>query len=443
MIRPIKAIKTIDEILDCVPVVSTVKNAGILLYQLVHKVNKVNPVNVSLIDDIKIHVLSKNEFIAGIAMIPIVGNLTALIYHLKYAIEKAKGMLSFEWRPMGYLAEATRVHSWGLKKHSHEVAALYLARNPNRSEEKLGKALSFAAIAKGNQEIFKLILDSRTTWSSNTIKKVLECTDSIEIAKLVLDKHSTVLTDQQAGSIVEYCTGRSYKKNNFGIIELLLTTYPSMHLDQIGSGLEGAARNENGSDLIELLITRFPKIEKEYMAAALKKASEKGLTKNIEVLLKHLPSELIIPHVDNLLEQAADRGDKEFIDSIVTNYGEHITAASIAKILRGTIKVIYFDKDDKHLLIMQEIVNKCHSSLSGKDLEPVMEAAASYNINVFKDFLRIFTQLQPENLQKILDEAVFVHGREGDFLDYAKKWQQVAKLIQEKFPDMKPVNPYL
>lgn len=178
MIRFIKVVNAIDKITDCVPIVSTVKNVGILLYQLAHKVNKVAPVKTSWSDDIKIHALSKDALMASIAMLPILGNLTCL---LSYVLEKRVLMGS-----LGYLGEAAIQHNWGLKKHSYEVVSLHLARNP-KIEKKLTNALEKAA-RNGNQEIFKLILDSRNDWSSKSIENALT--------------YTTTLSNKQAWSVL-------------------------------------------------------------------------------------------------------------------------------------------------------------------------------------------------------------------------------------------------
>ena len=91
MVRFIKVVNTADKVTDCIPIVSTVKNIGILLYQCIHKVNKVaNPVKTSWTDDIKIHVLSKSASNAGMASIPFVGNITCLVEYVADAIAKIK-----------------------------------------------------------------------------------------------------------------------------------------------------------------------------------------------------------------------------------------------------------------------------------------------------------------------------------------------------------------
>lgn len=439
MVRFIKVVNAFDKVIDCIPIASSIKNAGILLYQRIHKVNKVaNPVNTSWKDDIKIHVLSKDDFIARIAMIPVIGNLTALSYHLSDAIDKARGMWLLG--PKGYLAEATRAFSWSLKKHNLEVVALYLARNPNRPEEKLKNALRFALVA-GKEEIVKLILDSRTTWSSDSIEYVLKFAKDTKTANIILEKYSNILTDKQAGSVLSSFAGRFFSEDNSSLIKLLLTYYPNIDITGVSRGLENAAGTTGGFNIVCLLLDRFPKIEETYMANALENASKEGFKDTMEVLLKKSPT-LVTTHLDELLEKAADRGDGVILNWLHNTYQENITPASIGKVLAKASKCLYLEKNDKHFLIINELL-KQYPNLPGKDLEPALERAAFLSVGLFKFYLEKFSQLQPENLQKILNEAVYIYGKPDVFTPtyFIKQWNKVAQLIKEKFPEMEAVNP--
>lgn len=442
MVKFIKVVNTVDKVLDCIPVASTIKNIGIFLYQLTHKVNKVaNPVNTCWKDDIKIQVLSKDDFITRISMIPIVGNLTALAYHLDNAISKAFGIGELIGRPMGYLGEATRAFSWGLKKHSHEVVALCLARNPNRPEKKLKEALIFAAITE-KPEIFKLILESRTTWSSDSIAKVLNFTKSTEIANIILEKYSVILTDKQVGSVIGYLAG-NIGQNNYKLIELLINTFPEIDINEVGRGLKGAAMRKDSFDNICLLLDRFPQIKEEHIVAALKKASEEGLKDTIEVLLKKSPN-LVKTQIEKLLENAASHGDEVILNGLLNIYKENIVSASIGKVLASATQSIYYE-GNKRLSIIERLINE-YPNLAGKDLEPAMEKAASSNIVLFQLYLNVFSQLKSENLQKILNQSVFIYGKSGRNRkipnSYTERWNEVARLIQKKFPDMKAFHPF-
>jgi hypothetical protein len=439
MVRLIKVVNVVDQVTDMIPLVSNVKNITILLYQLTHKINKVaNPVNPSWKDDIKIHVLSKSAFTAGISMIPFLGNLTCLTYYVLNALVKARGM-KLRGGPIGYLGEAIRASNWGLKKHNYEVVALYLARNPTRLEEKLRKALVFAA-REGNKDIFELILGSRTTWSVNSIIESLRSSTNAEIACIILEKYSSVLTDKQAADILSHFVGCS-ARNNYDLIELFIQTYPKMDINEMGHSLEKAAGKEGAYNIVELLLKHFPCIKDQYLVAALKKASENEF-KDIVKLLFEKASHLLPIQLDQILEQAANNGKNEFMDWLFANYEKYITTTSIGKVLAAATQFEYFGDDDGYLSIVKALMVSKYHDLPGKDLEPALKKAASLNADVFEMYLNTFTQLQPENLQEILNNTIVLHSSlnqgKGVFLN--ERCKKVFLLIQKKFPQMVAVD---
>jgi hypothetical protein len=280
MVKFLKVVNTVDKITDCIPVVSTVKNCGILLYQLIHKVNKTNPVATSWTDDIKIHALSKSDFMTGVASIPIIGNLTCLIYYVRNAIIKFRfpstGGIKLRvfvdpGMPMGYLGEASRGWSYGTKKHRHEITALYLARNPNRSEEKMVKSLEFAAI--GNKlEHFKQIFDSRV-WSNDVLRDFLKHNTNEEAATYVLDNDNDSLTNEDAENILErHCS--YYKKNSLPIIKLLTEKYPNMDVAVVSKALVSLADQRNSAEAVDFLLENYPEITTDDKNEAFLKARE-------------------------------------------------------------------------------------------------------------------------------------------------------------------------
>lgn len=463
MVRFISVVSAIDKITDCLPVVSSLKNAGILLYQQVHKVNSVaNPVNPSWKDDIKIHALSKDHFISSMSAIPIFGNFFALFYHAIHAIAKARGGFIIGG-PRGYLCEATRAFSWGMRKHGPEVVALYLARNKDRPEQSLKKALTTAAYL-GNKEVFKLILDSRT-WSSRSIQHALCYAKNTEIAVLILEKYQSILNSGQVELILNTF---SDDKEKYSLVELLIATYPNIDLR---SGIEQTAGSKDGFKTLDLLLKSI-QITGEHVARALEKAAEKGLNENVALLLERVPGitsahiapalikasenelkdtmelllkkapDLASTHLDCLLENAAKKGNINILNWLTHTYKEFTTTASIGKILEGATRGIYF-KDDNCLLIIQNLVYK-YPDLPAKDLKQVLDKAATHNAGLFKLYLDVFTQLRPEDLQDILNDAVFIHGKTDDNVPtpYSERWQKVAELIKQKFPDMIAVDPY-
>jgi len=82
-IQPHQIISAADFVLDIVPGISTVYNGAILLYKVARKVDKAaNPVVNGWKTDLKIHCLKKSAIESLVPMIPLFGNIAALIMHL-------------------------------------------------------------------------------------------------------------------------------------------------------------------------------------------------------------------------------------------------------------------------------------------------------------------------------------------------------------------------
>lgn len=391
MVKFIKVVKGLDIFTDGIPVVSTLKNAGILIYQLAHKVNHVvNPVNTSWVDDIKIYALSKSDLVAGVAMIPVVGNLAVLIYQAKVA-------LGYEWpfEPRGYLEEAARGWRYGCEKHKLEIVSLYLARNPNRKEEKLRNALCSAAISSKNKEVFQLILDSRKNWSAETICHVLKSCRSIEITKLVLDEYSDLLSADQVGTILKYQAESKCQE----IVEVLFERYPEIDQKTIAAALKNASKNHR-EEIIRYLLVKIPQPEPELLETLLTDAY-----KNLTLL-----------------------------NWLLDKYQNQIPTAAIGKVLEKVTPIItkYSKEGDQYPPIVQRLLKE-YPDLPAEDLLPSLVRASRYNSKLFEIYLNHFTQLKSQHLQKILDEATALLPlmTEGN-------WETTVSLIRQKFPEMKP-----
>lgn len=214
----IKPIATIDAITDCLPIVSTLKNCSILLYQICHKVNKaMNFDNLSWQDDIKIHVLSKNTLLAGISTLPVLGNIAIFIYHVRSAIARRYW---HEMRTPGYLEGALKAETYSLKKHGHEVISLYLARNPKLLNEKF-QALCDAA-REGKTEPFNLLFKTKEKWDTAQIIRLLKACRNLEILKIILREYP-ILSNAQSGDVLDYYM---HPCINFDQSLALLEAYP-------------------------------------------------------------------------------------------------------------------------------------------------------------------------------------------------------------------------
>lgn len=228
-----------------------------------------NPVNISWTDDLKIHALSKSEIMIGIASIPVIGNLMCCIKYVKEAIIGK----SFFPPPIqvGCLREAARRWHYGTKKHSYEIAALYLARYPNRPEEKQANALRSAVIVK-NEEVFNLILNSRE-WSTQTLTNLLEYVDSENNAQLILDKDNE-FTNEDIGEVFNFhCL--TYEESKHSLLQFLISKYPQMAIDHVGKALIDLVKNKNTLKPIQLLLNHFPDINENDRKKALIEAFKK------------------------------------------------------------------------------------------------------------------------------------------------------------------------
>lgn len=70
--------RTVCQIMECLPVISTFVGASEIIYKLARKVNGKNPIANSWRSDLKLHVASMSYFSCAVAMVPFVGNLLRL-----------------------------------------------------------------------------------------------------------------------------------------------------------------------------------------------------------------------------------------------------------------------------------------------------------------------------------------------------------------------------
>lgn len=424
MIRFLKVVKSIDQVTDCIPVISTVKNGGILLYQLVHKVHTAaNPVNTSWKDDIKIHVLSKDSFMAKLSMVPIVGNIAALLLYVQYAIFNRRGMFT-----MGYLAEASRQWNSSTQKHGREICALYLARNPDRSEKSLGKALGFACSAN-SPEVFAMILDSRNDWTSDSIANALSRVKRVEDAKRILNSYKKCLNDEQIKQIVE-CQLASLYQRDVDLLKLILDEFPGVKVPFIGRLLAELAGRKDVDSLFELLLERFV-FEQKHLHAALKKAAGDGTRKQVELLLdKESGSNAGIALVG-----AASRGNIELFEWLLVHYKEKINTAAVGKALSATVQKRYYGENDKKLIILNKICSE-YKSMPAVDLKMALELASEHNHKLFTMFLDCFSEIKDETVKDIYSSA----ARCSEIVSSASRsqeYKQVVISIEKKFPSIK------
>ena len=86
-----RSISIIDKITDCIPIFSTIKNLIILFYQAIYKKDSlISDRNSSAPKEIHIYIVSKSKFFAGLATIPLLGNIGCLVMYAQKAIHAQK-----------------------------------------------------------------------------------------------------------------------------------------------------------------------------------------------------------------------------------------------------------------------------------------------------------------------------------------------------------------
>ncbi len=126
MTKLYKAIATIDVITDILPGISLIKNIGLLAYKRAKKTDQiVNPNRKST--DFRIYAVSKKTALSVIASIPVLGNIAALILHVKN-------------RSTSFWRNAANLYS----NEAQPLVRAYLERNPNITDKELIAAHSVA-----------------------------------------------------------------------------------------------------------------------------------------------------------------------------------------------------------------------------------------------------------------------------------------------------------
>lgn len=431
-----KAIKTTDKILDCVPVVSTVKNAGILIYQTAYKVDSAaNPVkNSSWKDDIKIYALSKNKIVAGVSMIPILGNLAAFGCYLTVALKN----LLFKPPPgsSGCLKESAKASSWGLKNHSYEVVALYLARNPNCSEEKLRWPLIEAA-KTGKSDIINLILTSRKDQnkplSEDLIEEVLLNLKDEKTIQSVLQKNEELISEDKTKKILgEIEKSGIVKENQTNLIKFLIEKYPTVDIgNKICSLFEKVTSTENPIEIVCFLLEKIPEVKSDKMLrSSLSSLLIKSTEENIEDLLKNHPILSSKENIDTLISYSFYWSNKKVAYWLLENsQKENISSRSIVHILIHAARSV--SEQDELKEKSQNIINfilKNYSDISGKDLEPAIIHGARYDTELLKICMENF-KLDKENLQRAFNDMTILGSTDGI--------RERIQLVKQEFPDIK------
>lgn len=237
MTKLLNTLNKISAVADCVPVVSSIVNGGLLIYQRAHKADQAaNPVNKSWKSDFKIFALSKNKTMAKASLFPVFGNIAALILKVRRQIQWHSG------NPPRTLYKNTLVEAADprspMSKHAKEIITLYLAQNPNLPPEELVQALHTAS-RHGNQEAFDILLPHAQDLDSKSIADILAPCASAEIATAVLNKFPDVLTDEDKNMIFKW---NFYPRT----IEALLPYFDNLAKEDLLNQLNSLAADNDG-----------------------------------------------------------------------------------------------------------------------------------------------------------------------------------------------------
>lgn len=216
----IKLISNLDSVCDCIPVVSTLTNAVILLLKLAMKVNLVaNPVSPGLKDDIKMYAVYKSTAECFWNMIPLFSNMVNLLHLLAWG---------FDSKNDPFMSAVIR--------NNVEIVKVHLARYPNEPEDKMQRYLS-QSVYSSSPEIVPLLLKSRE-WSQASLVNSLTGfpgTGHVEEANnLILDyldrfNEITVNNDYRFKSqFIEFA-----KKGCFKTAERFLKYIPKLTLEDV------------------------------------------------------------------------------------------------------------------------------------------------------------------------------------------------------------------
>ncbi len=184
-----KIIAKADVITDVLPGISLIKNIGLIAYKIAkNPENIINPNRNSF--DFKIYTVNKPSYISLVALIPVLGNIAALIMHLKKHTVKNHAITFWKSDP------------------SESLVKNYLTRNSDISQEELFAAHTIVCKAQGRLTA-PLIAQKITHHSFESIKEHLKIDDYNldEYLNKCLD-----LSDEQLNELCEIAGPYSFAK---------------------------------------------------------------------------------------------------------------------------------------------------------------------------------------------------------------------------------------
>ena len=166
----------VDTVLDCIPFVSQSKNAAILLYQTVHKVNRVaNPGQIGFAQHLKVVCLSKELFQERLWMFPLLGNLPAIMNNFT------------NWGLCGPNLLNRAVLQKEKMPHYFEIASYCLKEKPSLVEE--DPSILADCAAKGDLDLFKMIYSKKKAWEPCEISAAFLKAKDASMMQFLLLRH--------------------------------------------------------------------------------------------------------------------------------------------------------------------------------------------------------------------------------------------------------------
>lgn len=371
-------------IIDYIPGVATIVNGSILIYQRAHKVNQVaNPVSKGWKSDLKIYVLSKNKVAATASLVPVLGNIAALVTNVHRHLS-FRSQSTGEFKPNKYLVDAANANP-DRRTHSLELVKLYLERHPQIDPKELEQPLAEAAF---NQDLplFTLLVSHIGKFSATSISNLLSSVMHLpEFSKLVLEALPEGLKKEDQETIV---------KGAF-VDSTLLTIIPrfrDVSEETIRQKLQYLVKNDLTEDQLRMLLDRCGNIPDQELLEILKKATDKN-----RALIYKLRECSIDLRLDEMVHNFNRTTFASFKTWVEANE-KHLTDEQKAQVLKPI-----HGYSDKVMVEFAKQFAERNGNLSGTAAVKVLEnlEATRPNLELHGFFLKTFKNLTAENLQPL------------------------------------------
>lgn len=370
-------------IVDYIPGVATIVNGSILIYQRAHKVNQVaNPVSKGWKTDLKIYMLSKNKVAATASLVPVLGNIGALVTnvhrHLSFR-SQSKG----EFKLNKYLVDAANVNP-DKRIHSLELVKLYLKRHPDINPKELEQPLLMAAY-NNNLLLFELLVRHIGGFSAESILNLFNSViHSKDFSELVLKNLPEGLTKEDQEKIVKGTVGPT--------LLAIIPRFQNVSEETIRKHLKHLVRDKLEVDQLKMLLDRCGDIPDKELLEILKNATDAN---------RALIYELRECSIDLRLAEMVDHFNPTTFDSYKTwveANEKDLTDEQKAQVL----KPIHGYSDKVMVQFAKQFAER-NGNLSGAAAVKVLEnlEATRPNLELHGFYLNTFKNLTTENLQPL------------------------------------------